>query len=147
MHMDMDYSELVELMFKVYAALHSGDFGARKRCDEFGRLDIGTLGYLSHTGRSTISETADKLCVSRPQMSVIADRLVENGLIERTKDEADRRVSWIAITSEGRKALGEAVEATGARIHERLSRLAPEELASMKASLLRLIEVLGDGDK
>jgi DNA-binding MarR family transcriptional regulator len=129
-------------MFKVYGSLHSGAFGAGKRCEELGRLDTGVLGYLSHKGRSSLSEAAESLCVSRPQMSVIVDRLVEKGLIERTRDEDDRRVSWIALTPAGRAALQEALDSASERLRELLAPLAPEELASIKASLERLVAVL-----
>lgn len=138
-----DYDELVELMFKVYGTLHSGAFGAGKRCDELGRLDTGTLGYLSHHGPSSLSEAAEALCVSKPQMSVLADRLVEKGLVERTRDEEDRRVQWIAVTKAGRAALQEALDATSTRVKRLLSALSPEEIHSIKSSLERLIAVLG----
>lgn len=140
-----DYDELVELMFKVYGTLHSGAFGAGKRSEELGRLDTGTLGFLSRHGPSSLSEAAEALCVSRPQMSVLADRLVEKGLVERTRDEDDRRIQWVAITPEGRKALKAALDITSARVRQRLSPLSAEELKGIKASLLRLVEVLGEG--
>jgi DNA-binding MarR family transcriptional regulator len=137
------YKELVELMFKVYGTLHSGVLGAGKRCEEHGRLDIGVLGYLSRRGKSSLSETADVLCISHPQMSVLADRLVAEGLIERTRDGEDRRISWIATTPEGQAALGEALDSTVSRVQKLLEPLSPEELDCIKSSLKLLIDVMG----
>ncbi len=142
--MDKEFGELVELLFKVYGAIHSGVFGAGKRGEERGRLDVGTLGFLSHNGKSSLSETARALRVSRPQMSVLADRLVERGWIARTRDEGDRRVQWVAITSEGKAELKRSLKATGERVHEFLVALDPDEVASIKASLVRLVDVLGE---
>lgn len=143
-----DYDELVELLHQVYGALHSGSLGTGRRSPEgLGRLDTGVLGYLSRMGSSTLTEAAQKLCVSKPQMSVLADRLVEQGLVERTRDEEDRRVTWIAITPAGRAALRAAVRSYSARMKELLAPLSQEQVMGIKSSLERLAAVLEGGSE
>lgn len=140
---DSDYDELVELMLSVYGTLHTGVFGASLRDEGLGRLETGALGYLSRNGRSCLSETAESLHVSRPQMSGIADCLSEKKLVERKRDEEDRRIVWLSITQTGRTRLKGAVSATGSRVKELLSPLPPAEILGIKSSLERLAEVLG----
>lgn len=143
---DSDYGRLVELMFKVYGSLHSSVFGTGLRVEGLGRLETGALGYLARNGRSCLSETAESLHVSRPQMSGIADCLYAKKLVERKRDEDDRRVVWLSITQAGRASLCDALAATGSRVKELLSPLPPTEILGIKSSLERLAEALG-GDR
>lgn len=51
---------------------------------------------------------ADILFVGKSSITAIVNRLVERDWIERSRDEADRRVVYLALTDSGRTALKEA---------------------------------------
>mgnify|MGYP001439687159 CR=1 FL=1 len=140
---DSEYDEFVELMFKVYRTLHDGAFDAEARADGLICHETRILGCLSCFGRMSPSKIADLLGFSRPQMSILADGLVERKLIERKRDEADRRIVWLRITPAGQAALREAIAMTGLRVKTLLSPIPTAEIKGMKATLERLAVSLG----
>lgn len=77
------------------------------------------LAYLSE-GPSQASTLAERLIVSRPSVTALADGLVERGLVTRAAAEGDRRRVMHVLTDEGRKF----VKAADRAIEERLSGLA-----------------------
>lgn len=138
-----EYDELVELMFKVYGTLHDGTFGAETSGDGLLCHETRILGCLNRFGRMSPSKIADMLGLSRPQMSMLADGLAARKLIERKRDEADRRIVWIRITPAGQAALHGAIAAVGSRIKVLLHSLPPAEIKGIKGSLERLASALG----
>ena len=56
------------------------------------------LFYLIHNGANPISKVAKDLSISKPNMTPIVDKLVNDGYIERYCDDNDRRVILIKHT-------------------------------------------------
>jgi long-chain acyl-CoA synthetase len=79
------------------------------------------LGNLSD-GPSQASTLAERLIVSRPSITALADGLVERGLVTRQGADRDRRQVLHVLTSAGRDMLTKADRA----IEQRLSTLAGE---------------------
>jgi long-chain acyl-CoA synthetase len=77
------------------------------------------LGNLAE-GPSLASTLAERLIVSRPSITALADGLVERGLVTRMGSEGDRRRVMHVLTDEGRKVVDSADRA----IEERLGMLA-----------------------
>lgn len=68
-------------------------------------LSLGKLGILRHlaeTDRATTGELATRIQVSPQGVSLATRELEELGLIERTRDDDDRRKVWFVITDAGR---------------------------------------------
>ena len=49
-----------------------------------------------------MSEIGCKLSIPKPHTTVLVDRLIQEGLAERSYDERDRRIINIRLTNEGR---------------------------------------------
>jgi DNA-binding MarR family transcriptional regulator len=81
---------------------------------------LSTLMHLEHGGGCGVSDIGVHLGVTNAAASQMIDRLVNQGLIERSEDPLDRRGKHIQITPLGRKLLKEAIEARR-RWMERLS--------------------------
>jgi DNA-binding MarR family transcriptional regulator len=82
--------------------------------DEESRAAIGpapTTGQLKllhlveRTERSTVSDVADFLGISRAAASKAVDRLVRRDLLARTESPDDRRVTLLSLTAAGRELL------------------------------------------
>lgn len=67
-------------------------------------------------GPSAASSLAERLIVSRPSVTAIADGLVERGLVERRSDTSDRRAVVHVLTDRGTAMVQEADEAIGTRL-------------------------------
>ena len=51
----------------------------------------------------TMQETADLIGKDKSTVTVLVDKLVKAGFIEKRQDEADRRVTFIRLTEEGQR--------------------------------------------
>jgi DNA-binding MarR family transcriptional regulator len=58
--------------------------------------------------RLRMAELADQAVLSRTRISRVVDELVRKGLVNRERCADDGRVTWAAITSDGRRALKRA---------------------------------------
>ena len=112
---------------------------------EFGeltRLHVGTLGLLRRYKELQVSAIAERLYVSRPQMTVILDRLEELRLVRRGTRAGDRRVTTVALTEAGRITLEAAMIAAHRSLADKLSNLSDEELAEFGDALAVMERIL-----
>ena len=78
-------------------------------------------------GPSAASALAERLIVSRPSVTAIADGLVDRGLVERKATPRDRRTVMHVLTDRGFEVLASADEAIERRLHTIASGLSETE--------------------
>jgi DNA-binding MarR family transcriptional regulator len=71
---------------------------------------IMILKQLSSGEEKTLTEIAENLGLPNSTTSVLVDKLVKEGMLDRIRDEKDRRKVLITITEEGYKKMGEFLE-------------------------------------
>jgi DNA-binding MarR family transcriptional regulator len=81
-------------------------------------------------------EMAARLMCDASNVTGVADRLEERGLVERRVDPADRRVKLLALTDRGREVVAQLGQGFGEDLPG-LSRLTPEE----RQELIRLLDL------
>ncbi len=95
-----------------------------------------------HADPVMMSELADKMRVSKQQLTAIVDRLIEQRLVDRSRDAEDRRVVRVALTSSGHAMLGRVRRDARRALAGQLKTLPPRELAELETCLLRVREIL-----
>jgi DNA-binding MarR family transcriptional regulator len=60
------------------------------------------LYALLETGKATMSELSSWLKISHGVATRTVDRLVEKGMVERRRDDEDRRVVFVSLSKDGR---------------------------------------------
>lgn len=73
------------------------------------------LYFLDREGPKKMSFIADSLHLTAGSISMASDKLIENGYIERVRDENDRRVVYLSKTPKGRETL-DKIKSQGHRI-------------------------------
>jgi DNA-binding MarR family transcriptional regulator len=68
---------------------------------------LHVLFLLECDGAQTMGHLADQLGASLPNVTGIVDRMAERGLVERLRDDDDRRVVVVRATPAGRQAVEE----------------------------------------
>jgi DNA-binding MarR family transcriptional regulator len=106
-------------------------------------LSMSQFGVLFHLNRMPscgVSDLGDHLGVTSAAASQLLDRLVQQGLIQRTEDPHDRRVKQIALTDEGRQVLDEGLQARQDWLEDLSQALTPDEKQQIGACLRTLID-------
>ncbi len=100
------------------------------------RLQVG--------GPTMVSELAHSLGISIPSASSIVDRMEEHGLVERARNEIDRRVVHVAVSEHGRAVAEEFHGPKQAYLQHLLDSMSDEELIHVvrgAEAILRVLEI------
>ena len=94
---------------------------------------VKALMVVGATGknRARMSEVGRALGASASTATGIVDRLAERKLVQRVRDEADRRAVLVQLTTEGKRTLEQIAALTNARMRALLARLSEVELATV----------------
>ncbi len=103
------------------------------------------LATVERHGPLTPSELADLERVQRPTATRIAARLETEGLVVRTGDPTDRRVTLLTATAEGLALLRKLRMRKNAYLARRLRELPEEDLAALERAADVLERLLEDG--
>ena len=104
---------------------------------------VGLLVSIKYTPGVTVGQLAAEERVSTAAMSKRISRLERDGLVARTKSEADRRCIGLTLTEDGQRTLRRVRSRRTAYLASRLGALSQAELAAVGAAaepLARLLE-------
>jgi DNA-binding MarR family transcriptional regulator len=93
----------------------------------------------------TVGDLAKAEHVSSPMVTKVAKLLEEAGLVSRTVDDVDRRVTRLAITHEGARRFDKSRTRKNAWLAQRLRTLSPDELDALETAI-PILERLAGGD-
>ena len=109
------------------------------------RFDILTA-LVTFTDGLTMTELANKLGVSKGNVTGVVRGLRERGLVDRNRQRTDRRVLRVVITPHG-KAEWDRMQAEYRRVVEAMLHGLPADQARhLTSALIRLQQVLDDAD-
>jgi MarR family 2-MHQ and catechol resistance regulon transcriptional repressor len=94
---------------------------------ELTESQFGTLEALYHLGPMSQTEIGAKLLKSSGNTTLVVDNLEKHGLVQRQRDENDRRVIMVQLTEAGRKLIAELFPRHAEAVCEELAALTPEE--------------------
>lgn len=98
------------------------------------------LHFIQMDEHCTVSHLADKLEVNPSAITVMLDRLEQHNYVARTRDDKDRRVVLIHLTSEGRDKLSQILEVRKRVVEYCLTQLTDEERIRFLATLKKLAD-------
>jgi DNA-binding MarR family transcriptional regulator len=101
---------------------------------------VNTLMRLYHLGACGVTDIAQSLGITIAATSQLVDKLVLNGLIDRTEDERDRRARQITLTKQGYLLIQESMTAWRGWMEGLTTTLSNEELQEITAALKLLTE-------
>lgn len=92
-------------------------------------------------------DLAERLYVTKGNISGLIDRLTVAGLVERRTIASDRRSHAIFLTPAGRTAAQKGIEAQGRFVAETLGRMAPADLAEFERLLIASRDLVRANEK
>lgn len=106
---------------------------------------LAALSTVERHGPMTAGSLAAHEQIQKPTCTRVIASLLERGLIERTVDPLDGRVTWVQATPAGRKVLHRVRTRHAAYLAKRMKRLSPQDLATLEDAA-RIMERLTEGD-
>lgn len=120
-----------------------------KRLGRFGGLtpmQLLILQVLAGEKRLTASDLSGRVSLTAATLSGMLDRLEERGLLQRQRDDQDRRRQWLLLSEQGRTLLQQAPSLLPPEFVERFAGLDEWERHSLTAALLRAAQLCGEMD-
>lgn len=105
------------------------------------------LQKISAKGRLTVSEVADRLSVSLSAITALVDRLVQAGLVVRSRDEQDRRLVWLVATDKGKEILARCMDGRRQVAAKYFGQLSDEDLEKLLEIYERVLVTLKSDEK
>jgi len=96
---------------------------------------IKLLTCFSNKSELTMTELSNNLAVSMPTMTAMVDRLVNSKMVERERDNRDRRVVKVKLTDAGEKVLRKLIRIRRKEMEKILTNLSGEEMESYLTSI------------
>jgi len=100
------------------------------------------LGSLKRHGTQSMSDIGKCLSMPKPHVTVIVDKLIEEGYVERQSDPKDRRIVNILLTEKGLKDFENIKQEISENLKIKLSKLSNEELEILADASQKVKEIL-----
>ncbi len=114
-----------------------GQYGAAPRY-------LGLLAIIATQPGQPQSRLAEAVSLKRSSLVAIIDRLAEEGLVERRRSPADRRVNSVWLTEQGERIQRELVAYAEQEEAKLAAGLSPDERAELIRLLGRVVDNLGE---
>jgi DNA-binding MarR family transcriptional regulator len=108
---------------------------------------IKVLSTFSDQGVFTMTELSRVNGVSVSSMTSMVDRLIQAGLLERLRDEADRRIVRVGLSSAGAKMLDHLMKVRSRELEKFLVKLTRGEVREFRDSIETVARYLAQAKK
>lgn len=88
-----------------------------------------------------VTQIGERLQIPRPRMTQLIDKLVDMGIVERERNDKDRRTINVTLSTSGKKFIKKHDKMIRNSMKQTLSYLDPEELQDLSVSLRRLKDI------
>jgi DNA-binding MarR family transcriptional regulator len=105
------------------------------------------LSVVEQYGPITVGALAGHERVAAPTATRVVQKLEESGLVQKAVDQADRRVTHLTITRQGRALLAESRRRKTAWLASQLNALGPAQRSKLAAALDVLDSLLDEADR
>lgn len=129
----------------------SVSFQVHKKAESLIKCQIGNdltndqhyiLRYIHQANKCTSSELADAFEVNKSAITAIINRMVDRGLILRTRDENDRRVVYLTLTDDGRELFEQAQEKVRLLVESIITQFEETEIKNFIDTYEKLAQIL-----
>nr|WP_309100226.1 MarR family transcriptional regulator [Fredinandcohnia onubensis] len=101
-----------------------------------------TLRYINKVGSCTSTELAEVFEVKKSAITAIINRLFEKGLIDRTRDENDRRLVYLTLSKRGKVLFSKTEERVNNLVESIIGEFSEEEIVQFLKTYEKLNGIL-----
>ncbi len=103
---------------------------------------VTVIKFVAHFKKLTITELSDYMSIKKSTCSGIVDRLENMGILERVKDENDKRVTYIIFSRKGQGLSNEIKEDINRYFKEIFNNISEEDLILIENNLEKLSKLI-----
>lgn len=96
---------------------------------------VKVIFHLMNSESLSVSQIAQKLNISKPNMTPIIDKLIHDGYVNRFEDPNDRRVLRIKVTEKSKILFREQRHIVKSKLQEKISHLSSDDLDALNTSI------------
>ena len=133
------FESVMRAWFEVFMSRSNEEFARFLRRKELNFAQHGVLMRLYHHGDCAVSDLSKPFGITIPAASQLVDKLVQEGLVERTESVHGRRMKQLALTSQGRARVRAGMDARMDWTHKLGNSLAPERRENIAQAMADLI--------
>jgi DNA-binding MarR family transcriptional regulator len=100
------------------------------------------LRYIKKKAKCTSTELASMFGVNKSAITAMTNRLVEKGLLQRTRDQNDRRVVYLTLTERGDEWITETEEKIHKLVESFITKFSEEEIEAFIQTYEKLAHIL-----
>lgn len=134
-------SELIELLRRTGRAFQQNVYTALRGYD-LTVPQMWVLRTLSLKGPLSLAELSRHVEMSTSNVSGIVDRLVRIELVNRTRDQADRRIVWLELSSNGHELVSRVPAMHEAYFTDMLQEMTDSDVQGLVMHLQSLVAIV-----
>lgn len=140
----MEREKLIELIFRFNPLIRKKLFKDIRYKNSVHQMHL--MWMIDHHNGNPMKFFGEKLMISKPNLTKVVNRLIEEGLIERKTDEKDRRIINLYITEKGKSFIEQHKEAVKASLRKKLDVLSDEDIGKLIKNFEEVESILGKLD-
>ncbi len=137
-----DARQVMDSLRGIVQVLRRFDREAERRVRLTG-AQVFVLGQLRDGEVISINELAARTHTHQSSVSVVAQKLVDRGLAQRSRSAVDGRRVEVSITATGQRLLGRTPPAAQEKLIEALRRLPAAQRKRLASDLFQLVRIMG----
>lgn len=141
------FESVMRAWLEVFMSRSNEEFARFLKQKEINYAQYGALMRLYHDGECAVTDLSKPFGITIPAASQLVDKLVQEGLVERTESLHDRRMKHLALTSQGRALVRASMDARLDWTRALSAALAPERRDTIALALADLIAAAQGMDK
>jgi len=116
--------------------------GGQRGGSQLSLSHVRALLVLTTQPEATAGTLAKEAQLNPASVTAMVDQLEDRGLVQRRRDDHDRRQCWISLTAAGRRAVEEKEREWRSQMAETLADITPKELTAATKVLERIATVM-----
>ncbi|MDR0928149.1 MAG: MarR family winged helix-turn-helix transcriptional regulator [Oscillospiraceae bacterium] len=108
---------------------------------------VQVLSMLNGAGALSVSEISNRLGIAKPNITPLVDRLMQAHLVDRVRDDNDRRVVNVVILEEGREKLRAIHQIVDEQVQDWAETVSAADFREFADALSVMTRVLGQSKK
>ncbi len=133
---------IAENLITIHPLLYKSISRPLRNCTSITPAGMFVLGNLKRHGILSMSDIGKYLSMPKPHITVIVNKLIEEGYVERQNDPKDRRIIHIHITEKGLSDFENIKQAISENMKSKLVMLNDEELEQLSTASQRVKDIL-----